>query len=69
MWQLTQLQPQAFQFNERYLLTLHDHVFSCQFGTFIGNCHKDRQDLRSVTPISHAPQEISNLWGLLTTGN
>ncbi|XP_037087949.1 myotubularin-related protein 8-like [Pollicipes pollicipes] len=46
VWQLSQLQPQAFQFNERYLLTLHDHVFSCQFGTFIGNCHKDRQDLR-----------------------
>ena len=21
----------------RYLLTIHDHVYSCQYGTFIGN--------------------------------
>ena len=48
VWQLTQQFPTAFQFNERYLLALHDHVYSCQFGTFIGNCEKDRVDLRSV---------------------
>lgn len=45
-WQLTQQRPSAFQFNERFLLTLHDHVQSCQYGTFIGNCEKDRVDLR-----------------------
>ena len=45
-WQLMQQFPRAFQFNERYLITLHDHVYSCQFGTFIGNCEKDRVDLR-----------------------
>ena len=46
VWQLQQILPSAFEFNERYLLVLHDHVFSCQFGTFIGNCQKDRVDLR-----------------------
>jgi myotubularin-related protein 6/7/8 len=46
VWQLTQQFPTAFQYNERYLIALHDHVFSCQFGTFIGNCEKDRVDLR-----------------------
>ncbi|XP_064607612.1 myotubularin-related protein 8-like isoform X2 [Liolophura sinensis] len=46
VWQFMQQFPCAFQFNERFLLTLHDHVFSCQFGTFIGNCEKDRIDLR-----------------------
>lgn len=46
VWQLTQQFPMSFQFNERYLLTIHDHVFSCQFGTFIGCCEKDRIDLR-----------------------
>lgn len=46
VWQLTQQFPMSFQFNERYLLTIHDHVFSCQFGTFIGCCEKDRVDLR-----------------------
>jgi myotubularin-related protein 6/7/8 len=47
-WQLAQHFPATFQFNERFLLILHDHVQSCQFGTFIGNCEKDRVDLRYV---------------------
>lgn len=46
VWQLMQQFPCTFQFNERYLLNLHDHVYSCQFGTFVGNCEKDRKDLR-----------------------
>nr|CAD7266644.1 unnamed protein product [Timema shepardi] len=46
IWQLTQQFPSAFQFNERFLLILHDHVQSCQFGTFVGNCEKERMDLR-----------------------
>ncbi len=51
VWQMIQQFPSAFQFNERYLLTLHDHVYSCQYGTFIGNCEKDRVDLRLVVQI------------------
>jgi len=46
IWQLMQQFPCAFQFNDRFLITIHDHVYSCQFGTFIGNCEKDRLDLR-----------------------
>ncbi|XP_071787047.1 phosphatidylinositol-3,5-bisphosphate 3-phosphatase MTMR8-like [Asterias amurensis] len=46
VWQLTQQFPCAFQFNERFLLELHDHVFSCQFGNFLGNCEKSRVDNR-----------------------
>ena len=46
VWQMTCQFPCAFQFNEPFLLTLHDHVYSCQFGTFIGNCEKDRIDLK-----------------------
>jgi myotubularin-related protein 6/7/8 len=46
VWQLTHQFPCAFQFNERFLLTIFDHAYSCQFGTFIGNCEKDRLDLR-----------------------
>ncbi|CAI2348872.1 unnamed protein product [Caenorhabditis sp. 36 PRJEB53466] len=45
VWQLMQQKPRAFQFNERYLIEMHEHVYSCQFGTFIGNCDKDRRDL------------------------
>lgn len=50
--------PSTFQFNERFLLTLHDHVHSCQFGTFIGNCEKDRLDLRLA-------ERTFSLWGYM----
>lgn len=58
VWQLLQQFPSAFQFNERFLLILHDHVFSCQFGTFIGNCEKDRVDLR-------LSERTYSLWGYI----
>ncbi|RWS30560.1 Myotubularin-related protein 8-like protein [Leptotrombidium deliense] len=44
-WQIMQQFPYHFEFNEKFLLILHDHVYSCQFGTFIGNCDKERNDL------------------------
>uniref|UniRef100_A0A0P5Q1A2 phosphatidylinositol-3,5-bisphosphate 3-phosphatase n=1 Tax=Daphnia magna TaxID=35525 RepID=A0A0P5Q1A2_9CRUS len=46
MWQLQRAHPSAFQFSERLLLHLHDHVYSSQYGTFVGNCEKDRLDLK-----------------------
>ncbi|XP_067903498.1 myotubularin-related protein 8 [Heterodontus francisci] len=46
IWHLMEQFPCAFEFNEKYLLEIHDHVFSCQFGNFIGNCHKERQELK-----------------------
>ncbi|CAF1210148.1 unnamed protein product [Adineta steineri] len=45
VWQLSQIYPTAFEFNERFLISLHDHSHSCQYGNFIGNCEKDRLDL------------------------
>ncbi|KAG8191986.1 hypothetical protein JTE90_002256 [Oedothorax gibbosus] len=56
VWQLTQQFPSSFQFNERFLLTIHDHVYSCQFGTFIGNCEKERMELR-------ISERTYSLWG------
>ncbi|KAF5300008.1 hypothetical protein FQR65_LT09264 [Abscondita terminalis] len=58
-WQLTQQFPLTFQFNERFLLTIHDHVMSCQYGTFIGNCEKDRLDLRLA-------ERTFSLWGYMS---
>uniref|UniRef100_A0A1A7YLX3 Myotubularin related protein 7b n=1 Tax=Iconisemion striatum TaxID=60296 RepID=A0A1A7YLX3_9TELE len=46
VWQLSEQFPCAFEFNERFLIALHTHVYSCQFGTFLGNCEKERRDLR-----------------------
>ncbi|OXB75977.1 UNVERIFIED_CONTAM: hypothetical protein H355_012945 [Colinus virginianus] len=46
VWQLMQQFPCAFEFNEHFLLEIHDHVYSCQFGNFLGTCHKEREDLK-----------------------
>ncbi|KAK2184782.1 hypothetical protein NP493_253g03029 [Ridgeia piscesae] len=59
VWQLLQQFPRSFEFNEQFLHMLHDHVFSCQFGTFIGNCEKDRIDLR-------LHERTYSLWAHLT---
>ncbi|XP_066146115.1 myotubularin-related protein 8 isoform X2 [Euwallacea fornicatus] len=57
-WQLMQQFPCTFQFNENFLLTIHDHVHSCQYGTFVGNCEKDRVDLR-------LSERTYSLWGFM----
>ncbi|KAJ8281305.1 hypothetical protein GJAV_G00066010 [Gymnothorax javanicus] len=46
VWQLTEQFPCAFQFNERLLLQLQTHVYSCQYGNFLGNCERERKELR-----------------------
>lgn len=58
VWQLTKQYPTAFEFNERLLVHIHDHVYSCQFGTFLGNNCRSREqlDLSSRT---------YSLWGYL----
>jgi hypothetical protein len=33
-WQLLQQFPSAFEFNELFLETVLEHVYSCRFGTF-----------------------------------
>lgn len=46
VWQLSEQFPCAFEFNESFLTTLHMHVYSSQYGTFLGNCQKERRDMR-----------------------
>lgn len=35
--------PERFEFNERFLRQLHYHLYSCQFGTFLYNCERERR--------------------------
>lgn len=62
VWQLTHMFPQAFQFNEKYLVTIHEHVYSCQYGTLIGNCEKQRIELK-------LKEKTYSLWGYLVAHN
>lgn len=41
-YQLLQQHPTRFEFNERFLRRLLYHLYSCQYGTFLYNCEKDR---------------------------
>ncbi|PVD34717.1 hypothetical protein C0Q70_05994 [Pomacea canaliculata] len=42
VWQMTKQFPNAFEFNEHFLITILDHLYSCLFGTFLYNCEMQR---------------------------
>ncbi|XP_059820158.1 myotubularin-related protein 6 [Hypanus sabinus] len=46
VWHLTEQFPRVFEYNEAFLLEVHEHVHSCQFGNFIGNCQREREDMK-----------------------
>mmetsp|Transcript_1686 Transcript_1686/g.3145 ORF Transcript_1686/g.3145 Transcript_1686/m.3145 type:complete len:1001 (-) Transcript_1686:1399-4401(-) len=48
--------PFSFEFNEELLVFLADHVYSCLFGNFLGNCEVDRVDKYNVR------QKTQSLW-------
>ena len=35
--------PERFEFNERFLHQIYYHLYSCQFGTFLFNCERERK--------------------------
>ncbi|XP_056397061.1 myotubularin-related protein 1 isoform X2 [Hyla sarda] len=42
VWQMTNQFPAAFEFNELFLITILDHLYSCLFGTFLHNSEQQR---------------------------
>lgn len=56
--QIAVRKPMVFEFNERFLLELNEHAYSCLYGTFLGNCDKDRRDLR-------LSQRTQSLWNYM----
>eukprot|EP00045_Choanoeca_perplexa_P012312 m.133819 g.133819 ORF g.133819 m.133819 type:complete len:584 (+) comp15960_c0_seq1:89-1840(+) len=55
-WSLQRQYPHAFEFNESFLIALHDCLHSCKFGTFLGNSEQARLDakLKEKTPSAWA---------------
>lgn len=47
--QVTRQFPNAFEFNEHFLITILDHLYSCLFGTFLCNTYVNR-----ILNIDHA---------------
>ncbi|XP_039622486.1 myotubularin [Polypterus senegalus] len=60
VWQMTKQFPTAFEFNEHFLITIVDHLYSCRFGTFLFNCEsvRDTQEVKLKTP---------SLWSLINS--
>uniref|UniRef100_A0A8B9QGD6 Myotubularin related protein 7 n=1 Tax=Apteryx owenii TaxID=8824 RepID=A0A8B9QGD6_APTOW len=46
VWQLMEQFPCAFEFNERFLIHVQHHIYSCQFGNFLCNSQKERRELK-----------------------
>lgn len=42
VWQISQQFPNALEFNEHFLITILDHLYSCRFGTFLCNTEGER---------------------------
>lgn len=62
VWQITQQFPHAFQFNEQFLITILDHLYSCLFGTFLYNTdkmrHEEKVKTRTVSLWSYISSQI-----------
>ena len=49
--QLSKQFPRAFEFNEHYLITILEHLYSCRFGTFLLNseCQRAKEKIKTKT--------------------
>lgn len=52
--------PTAFEFNEDFLITIADHLYSCRFGTFLCNSEKERMQ-------QQIKEKTISLWSFINT--
>ncbi|XP_013789413.1 myotubularin-related protein 9-like isoform X1 [Limulus polyphemus] len=55
VYQIHQQFACSFEFNEQFLVLLFEHSYASQFGTFLGNCDKERKELNLA-------QKTVSLW-------
>ncbi|KAJ1197968.1 hypothetical protein NDU88_001812 [Pleurodeles waltl] len=62
VWQMTKQFPAAFEFNELFLITTLDHLYSCLFGTFLHNCEQQRMKeelhIRTISLWSYVNSQV-----------
>lgn len=44
VWQMIRQNPKVYEFNEKLLLTIVQNMYTCQFGTFLYNNEKEREE-------------------------
>ncbi|KAH0625184.1 hypothetical protein JD844_033394 [Phrynosoma platyrhinos] len=60
VWQMTRQFPTAFEFNECFLITVLDHLYSCLFGTFL--CNSEQQRVKEGLP-----KKTVSLWSYINS--
>ncbi|KAJ8367980.1 hypothetical protein SKAU_G00080080 [Synaphobranchus kaupii] len=60
VWQMTRQFPSAFEFNEYFLITILDHLYSCLFGTFL--CNSEQQRVKE-----ELPKRTASLWSYINS--
>ncbi|KFO27888.1 Myotubularin [Fukomys damarensis] len=58
VWQMSKQFATAFEFNECFLITILDHMYSCRFGTFLFNCE-------SAGERQKVPERTVSLWSMI----
>lgn len=61
VWQVTKMFEHAFEFNELFLITILDHLYSCRFGTFLFNSERERLQEGNVK------QRAISLWSMINS--
>ncbi|XP_033876726.3 myotubularin isoform X3 [Acipenser ruthenus] len=62
VWQMTKQFPTAFEFNELFLMTILDNLYSCRFGTFLYNCESVRDNME-------VKEKTVSLWSMINSEN
>uniref|UniRef100_A0A8C6U891 phosphatidylinositol-3,5-bisphosphate 3-phosphatase n=1 Tax=Neogobius melanostomus TaxID=47308 RepID=A0A8C6U891_9GOBI len=62
VWQMTRQFPAAFEFNELFLVTVLDHLYSSLFGTFLYNSEQERtaKTISLWSYINSQPEDFTN---------
>lgn len=60
VWQVTCMFPNAFEFNDQFLITILDHLYSCRFGTFLFNSDRERVN-------ENVKQKTVSLWSYINS--
>ncbi|CAE6525514.1 unnamed protein product [Rhizoctonia solani] len=60
LWQILRQFPTRFEYNEDFLLKVHYHLNSCQFGTFLFNCERERRVAEGNQPTGE--QQTHSAW-------
>lgn len=61
VWQISKQFPNALEFNEYFLITILDHLYSCRFGTFLCNTERER--------VSEVKYKTVSLWSFMNANH